>query len=824
MWNIVMDCKFIYTTLKQFVPGPRTIFLFTIYTASANGQSNTTTYSDVSRQRLLIRITAHYIHTISQGQIDMDSAIRIPCKLYELSPLLAYNEGYSDGKPSAGTRLLDAGKVEEARALLINLHDEARLRLLIELGSYFVFKPGTAKADLDEAWKYINEATVLSETNSTKWKIESLTLQAYLLHQSGLMNESQKIFSEIGKLCEQSGNTQASARALLSAGKLLHYGHPSRLPNFEKALSIFQSYHAKEKEIETLSEITIEHFVFKRYDVAEPLIHKILELQTEINYHHQQYAYDVLAYLAYRKGDFISAISYSNKSLESLSSRADSAFAGLFFTRKGNLYSSLNRPEESLAWFDKALENKSGETRLYWYKAFLGKAEVLGNSGKEKEALRLIQETGSQFPPITAFEKMYFALSLGQAHKQNKNPDLAEDNYNTFLTIAENFPVEYVHDEFPDAFLDICVFYIGIGKTDKAREVLDRINPHTFRISGKGFYYYYKFLIDSTDKRYLDAIKNLKLSQEFRDSAFSYDQRKKVDELLIKYEAEKKDNDIELLNNQNQFQRIRVEQANRTRNITLTGIALLLIIIGLLFNRYLIKQRSNRKLEAHQKELDQKNSFLETLNAEQAKLIKEKEWLVKEVHHRVKNNLQLVTSLLNTQSAYLEDYAAVLAVKDSLRRMQAMSLIHQKLYQSENISSITMPEYINDLVSYLHDSFDTGSRIVFQQTIQPLEFDVSQAIPLGLIINESVVNAIKYAFPNGRKGVVSICLHHEGADHLLLKISDDGIGLPAGLDITEHNSLGLDLMRGLTKQLEGSFTIENNKGTHVLVRFIALNK
>jgi two-component sensor histidine kinase len=153
-----------------------------------------------------------------------------------------------------------------------------------------------------------------------------------------------------------------------------------------------------------------------------------------------------------------------------------------------------------------------------------------------------------------------------------------------------------------------------------------------------------------------------------------------------------------------------------------------------------------------------------------------------------------------------------------------MSLIHQKLYQSENISTISIPGYIGELVSYLEDSFDIGNKVIFKQDIEPLNLDVSQAIPLGLIVNESIVNAIKYAFPGGRKGTVSISLQHEGDDHLLLNISDDGVGLPVGLDAIEHNSLGLDLVRGLAKQLGGSITIVSNNGLHVMIRFRVMSK
>ena len=208
----------------------------------------------------------------------------------------------------------------------------------------------------------------------------------------------------------------------------------------------------------------------------------------------------------------------------------------------------------------------------------------------------------------------------------------------------------------------------------------------------------------------------------------------------------------------------------------------------------------------------------------QDRLIKEKEWLLKEIHHRVKNNLQIVMSLLNSQSVFIDNDAALTAIHDSERRVHAMALIHQKLYLSENISRIAMAEYIDELVSYVHDSFDIGNRVVFRQSVEPMNLDVSQAIPLGLIINEGIVNAIKYAFPNERKGIVTISLHYEDTGHLLLEISDNGIGLPSGLDIKQLNSLGLDMMQGLTKQLNGKFYMENNNGLNIKVRFAALNR
>jgi two-component system, sensor histidine kinase PdtaS len=210
-------------------------------------------------------------------------------------------------------------------------------------------------------------------------------------------------------------------------------------------------------------------------------------------------------------------------------------------------------------------------------------------------------------------------------------------------------------------------------------------------------------------------------------------------------------------------------------------------------------------------------------NEQLQQLLADKEWLLKEVHHRVKNNLQIIMSLLDSQSEYINNDAALAAIEDNMRRVHAMALIHQKLYQSDDIATIYMPEYIHELVLYAHDSFDTEDRIKFQQAIEPLDLDVSQAIPIGLIINECIVNAIKYAFPNGRKGTVRINFYQDGADHLVLNISDNGTGLPAGFIVKAHTSLGLDLMQGLARQLNGSFHYENNNGLHIAIRFPVLN-
>jgi two-component sensor histidine kinase/streptogramin lyase len=224
-------------------------------------------------------------------------------------------------------------------------------------------------------------------------------------------------------------------------------------------------------------------------------------------------------------------------------------------------------------------------------------------------------------------------------------------------------------------------------------------------------------------------------------------------------------------------------------------------------------------LEVQQQEINKKNNSLEGLIVEKDKLLEEKEWLLKEIHHRVKNSLQMVMSLLNSQSAFIDNEPALTAIHDSQHRVHAISLIHQKLYNSQNLSSINMSFYMRELVSYLGDSFNTGRQIRFEYDIDSVEMDVSHAVPIGLILNEAITNSIKYAFPHGRNGVIAVSLKNPGPHHYLIVVSDNGVGIPFQFS-KRPGSLGMNLMQGLSEDLDGNFSIENSNGTTIKVSFV----
>ncbi|MGD1005443.1 MAG: histidine kinase dimerization/phosphoacceptor domain -containing protein, partial [Methanoregulaceae archaeon] len=195
------------------------------------------------------------------------------------------------------------------------------------------------------------------------------------------------------------------------------------------------------------------------------------------------------------------------------------------------------------------------------------------------------------------------------------------------------------------------------------------------------------------------------------------------------------------------------------------------------------------------------------------KTVGEKEVLIREVHHRVKNNLQIIISLLNLQSRYIEDEKSSQVIRDSQSRIRAMALVHEKLYKSTDISKIDLGDYIKFLGNSLFQFFGMqGKGITLTMDIRDIFLDIDTAIPLGLIINELISNSLKYAFPGGKKGDISLAIHRE--EHTLtILFKDNGVGIPQDFDWRNAKSLGLRLVISLVEQLSGTIELDRSAGT-----------
>lgn len=239
---------------------------------------------------------------------------------------------------------------------------------------------------------------------------------------------------------------------------------------------------------------------------------------------------------------------------------------------------------------------------------------------------------------------------------------------------------------------------------------------------------------------------------------------------------------------------------------------LVFLILGLLYKLFRTKKNHEQTVQLKEALINSQNEILNTL-------VCEKEWLLKELHHRVKNNLQVVISLLNSQSAYLENKDALLAIQDSQHRMNAMSLIYQKIYDAENLAVIDMCWYIPELIAYLKGVFNTEKKISYKLYIECVYLDVAQAVPLGLILNEAIINAIKYAYPEMGQGEVNIRLKRIVNETYQLIISDNGVGVPNDAALKNKSSFGMHLMDGLSTQADGTFNIESKNGLTITIDF-----
>jgi two-component sensor histidine kinase len=201
--------------------------------------------------------------------------------------------------------------------------------------------------------------------------------------------------------------------------------------------------------------------------------------------------------------------------------------------------------------------------------------------------------------------------------------------------------------------------------------------------------------------------------------------------------------------------------------------------------------------------------------------LKEKEVLLREIHHRVKNNLQAITSLLKLQSAKIKEKPYADILKESQYRIKSMAYVHEKLYQSGDFSKIDFKSYVKTLVNSLFRSYGVNpAKIALRVEVDEVSLELDSAIPCGLIINELVSNALKYAFPEDRKGEVRVALGSTKEDKFMLTVSDNGAGMPEHIDFRNTESLGLHLVTILAEdQLHGKVELNRIEGTKYCIKF-----
>ena len=223
-----------------------------------------------------------------------------------------------------------------------------------------------------------------------------------------------------------------------------------------------------------------------------------------------------------------------------------------------------------------------------------------------------------------------------------------------------------------------------------------------------------------------------------------------------------------------------------------------------------------QRMLANVRDISNRRRILSHLEA----ALKEQEILLREIHHRVKNNMQVIISLLNIQADYVDDEQLTEIFQEAQNRIRTMALIHEKLFTSEHMSAVDFKGYLVSLLLELINFYTIDTRrIRIEQEVETLSLDITKANPCGLIVNELVSNAMKYAFPDNREGVIRVTARSVGAHGAVLEVQDDGIGMPESVDFESVMSMGLRITRILTEQLRGKMTITRDHGTTFTLSF-----
>lgn len=474
----------------------------------------------------------------------------------------------------------------------------------------------------------------------------------------------------------------------------------------------------------------------------------------------------------FRQEDYRLALQYFQQAYQSFMQQNNTASASKILVNLGATYNRLKMPAQAL------------EANLQSL-TFFEKANNLTGISIACNNVGNVYMEGKDYPQAIS----YYERSLGIKQKMNDKRGIAVSMKN----IAEA--------------------YLGMKNLTKAKEYIDTSLKIAEEIGSK------EQLKDAYDilakmyeqtRNYEEALKYERKLSQAKDSLFSSEKTEQISRMRAIYETEKaeqetkmaqvksqlelsqKDAAIALLNKDNEIK-------NAQRNFLGVATASLLLLALMVFYLYRQTQKSHQLLT-------EKNQVVE-------KALAEREILLKEIHHRVKNNLQIISSLLSLQSKSTQDSSAQDAIAESRNRVKSMSLIHEQLYQVDTMSGVDMKPYLDRLITSLTSSYGIDiERIAVNVQCDPIWLDVDSAIPLGLIINELVSNSMKYAFPGKRSGEITIALL-DRKEQLSLTVTDTGVGFSEAQQ--NGHSFGLSMIRSLMRKLKAEMNMTSTDGTTV---------
>ncbi len=713
--------------------------------------------------------------------------------------------------------IIITGKLYAQQTLLQQLRksktDTNRLRIFNELGQFYKKRRhGQNLGDLDTAKTWFLKALPLSHLvpDTSKYSrpqiLMSLGEVAFGQHN---VPECKGYFMQSITYAQRKLEPAIEAEGWERMGDALSFTEKNSAGYFTKAIALYEKVHKTDRVIYDYFLYALDRGYSAHVDSAIIIAVQTIEKYKNTKLPNLEMSYYVASAMNRTNGNLEKALYYSLGGVRRMAMINDTTKGGTLYGELAQVYEDLGDIDNSIYYYKKTIviREKKNPKQKFIYEIGRSVVKLFIKKKKAGESLTFITSMEHKHPPDGEYEAGILAQIKAYCYEALGMIELAEENYQIVMKgLGQDFS-----DIGKLARMDIAQFYINQKKPKQAAFYLEPLKKVDDALQSSKLELLH-FKIDSIGGDLHAAINHFQRFKIINDSVFNSAKTKQIQQLQVQFETEKKDKDIRLLKSDSLVQQAQVQRANYMRNLTLAGIVLLLLFMAVLYNSYRFKQRKNEALNSLVLEKD-------GLLQEKDNLLVEKQWLLKEIHHRVKNNLAIVMGLLNRQSAYIDNDVALAAIQNSQNRMRSIALIHQKLYQSECLDLIQMPEYIEELIDHLKESFDLGNRIIFDKQIAEILLDVSQAVPLGLIINEAITNSIKYAFPAGSTGVIKVQLEEVADNQNILLIKDNGTGLKKGFDPATIKSLGMNLMRGLSKQLGGTFQMTEDHGVQIEIAF-----
>jgi len=792
----------------------------------------------VKKARQLLAVAQIYMD--NGRDRNLDTSLTYVQEAFAVSSALHDTAGVNEALARRCLIYVLKGQLSSATALLRGVSGAERVRLLLTIADGIINSRPLYIASLEKALPYLSDARELADSlHSIRWRKECLMVQAKYSFQHGDIENGRNAILAIIKSCDSLGDKKAAGGYWLEMDSCMPYIGEAKQYHFfacRQAIRAYTEAGDQAGALYALRSLANRHRYIGQYDSAEKEFQQFLRETAKLGITPSAYTNFRVGLVYAEGGDPTKGMGYMHRALEgvgrnvALKKRIHLAMA-VIYQLTGVVAEELNY---GLQLVEEGVRFK--DVDRHYYTTFV--VEALLKEGHPDKALAFLEKFAAANPAVSLAQKTAIAYNYGLIYDALGDYPKAAPWFRRLTALDTAAMDERDSTLYGTLGLDPWLvhvytgrFYVHWGKYREARPFLERslltLLPYKgFTDGGELQLLLYK--TDSGTGDWRSAIGHYLRYTAIKDSMFNLRKTQQLQTLEVQYQTKEREQSIQLLKSESERHRALFDKASFARNIGYVGIIVLLVLTCWVYHAYRAKRRNVQRLLEQQTEINEKNLSLERLLEEKNELLTEKNLLLQEVHHRVKNNLHTVMSLLESQTAYLNDPAARSALLDSQNRIQTISLLHQKLYWSTNVTTLEMAPYIAELCAFLDGSLGARERrILITHSVDPIELDISVGLPIGLLLNEAITNAIKHAFPDNTDqsapgtGHVAVVLRKLSNGLLSIQIMDDGVGMPTA-PVSRTHSLGLTMMRSIGQKLAGDFTIDSSdKGVLVAVNFSA---